>query len=180
MNRSASAAFAAVMVLTGAAAAQSIDFSKVGEKVTDLGHRTYWIEGAGGNTTVAIGNDGIIMVDGQFAPLHDKLKAAIAKMSDKPIKFLINTHYHGDHTGGNAAFARDGATVVAQVNVKKRLSEGTTQGLTGAKVPPAPETAWPAKTYAADLAKRVGANEQQSTSFVRVIYNSLKKPAAKS
>ena len=133
MNRYAAAAFAAVAFAASGAWAQRTDFSKVDEKVADLGHNTYWIEGAGGNTTVAVGTDGIIMVDGQFAPLHDKLKEAIAKLSDKPIKYLINTHYHGDHTGGNALFAKDGATVVAHENVKKRLSEGATNGLTGWK-----------------------------------------------
>ena len=149
-------AFAAATMLAGAAMAQqTTDFSKVEEKVTDLGHRTYWIEGAGGNTTVAVGDDGIIMVDGQFAPLHDKLKAAIAKLSDKPIKYLVNTHFHGDHTGGNASFAKDGVTVVAQENVKKRLSEGTTNGLTGARTPPVAADALPGKTYKSSMTLKV-------------------------
>jgi glyoxylase-like metal-dependent hydrolase (beta-lactamase superfamily II) len=141
-------AFAAAVFSVEVASAQPrIDFSQVEQKATDLGHRTFWIEGAGGNTTVAVGTDGIIMVDGQFAPLHAKLKAAIAKLSDKPIKYLINTHYHGDHTGGNEPFAKEGVTVVAHANVKKRLSEGTANGLTGNRTPPAPQTAWPARTY---------------------------------
>ena len=87
------------------------------------------------------------MVDGQFAPLHDKIKAAIATISNLPIKYLINTHYHGDHTGGNEPFAKDGVTVVAQENVRKRLAAGTTNGLTGAKTPPAAAGALPADTY---------------------------------
>ena len=121
--------FTAAAMLSGAASAQQTDFSKVEEKVTELGHRTYWIEGAGGNTTLAVGDDGVILVDGQFAPLHDKLKAAIDKVSGgKPIKYLVNTHYHGDHTGGNAAFAKDGVVVVAHENVKKRLAEGVASG----------------------------------------------------
>jgi glyoxylase-like metal-dependent hydrolase (beta-lactamase superfamily II) len=105
------------------------------------------LEGAGGNITVAVAKDGIIMVDGQYAPLHDKIKAAIAAISNLPIKYLINTHYHGDHTGGNEGFAKDGATIVAHVNVKKRLAAGTTNGLTGAKTPPAAPGALPADTY---------------------------------
>ncbi len=88
------------------------DYSKIEVKTTDLGHRTYMLEGAGGNVTVAIGEDAIIMVDGQFAPMHDKLKAAIAALSPQPVKYLVNTHHHGDHTGGNAGFAKDGVTVV--------------------------------------------------------------------
>ena len=74
---------------------------------TELGHRTYMLSnGISGNVTVAVGDDGIIMVDGQHAPMHDKLKAAIAAVSPQPIKYLVNTHHHGDHTGGNARSPR--------------------------------------------------------------------------
>src|SRR3974377_2292095 len=107
----------AAMLFAGTAfAQQNVDFSKVEIKTTDLGNKTYMLEGQGGNITVAVGADGIIMVDTQFAPLHDKIKAAIAKISPLPIKFVINTHFHGDHTGGNADFHKDGATIVAQDN----------------------------------------------------------------
>jgi cyclase len=123
------------------------DFSKVEIKTTDLGDDVYMLEGQGGNITVAVAKDGIIMVDGEFAPLHDKIKAAIALVSNQPIKYLINTHFHGDHTGGNEPFARDGATIVAQDNVKSRLAAGTTNGLTGAKTPAAPKDALPSDTY---------------------------------
>src|SRR5262245_13068579 len=76
------------------------DWSKVEIKTTDLGNRTYMLEGFGGNSTIAVGDDGVIMVDGQFAPLHDKLKAAIAAVTPQPVRFLVNTHYHRDHVGG--------------------------------------------------------------------------------
>src|SRR5712672_3570137 len=149
------AAVAAMMALSGPALAQTPpaaappppDFSKVEIKTTDLGDNCYMLEGQGGNITVAVAKDEIIMVDGQFAPLHDKIKAAVAVISTLPVKYLINTHYHGDHTGGNELFAKDGATVVAQVNVKNRLAAGTSNGLTGAKTPPAPPAALPADTY---------------------------------
>ena len=124
-----------------------MDFSSVSIKTTDLGHRTYELEGQGGNITVAVAKDGIIMVDGEFAPLHDKIKAAISTVSNQPIKYLINTHYHGDHTGGNEPFAKDGVTVVSQINVRNRLAAGTTNGLTGVKTPPAPQGALPSDTY---------------------------------
>jgi len=130
-----------------AAAPPPPDFSKVEIKTTHLGDTIYMLEGQGGNITVAVGKDGIIMVDGQYAPLHDKIKAAIEAISKKPIKYLINTHFHGDHTGGNELFARDGATIVSQVNVKNRLAAGTSNGLTGAKTPPAPPAALPSDTY---------------------------------
>src|SRR6266404_7055227 len=148
MKKIAIAALAGTAVLfAGAAYAQGVDFSKVEIKTTDLGHHTYRLQGQGGNITVAVGSDGIIMVDGQFAPLHDKIKAAIEKISPLPIKYLINTHYHGDHTGGNALFHKDGATVVAQDNIRTRLAAGTTNGLTGNKTPPQPADALPTETY---------------------------------
>src|SRR5262245_64286183 len=76
------------------------DFSKVEVQTTDLGNRTYMLVGFGGNSTIAVGDDGVIMVDGQFAPLHDKLKAAIAAVTQQPVSFLVNTHYHRDHGAG--------------------------------------------------------------------------------
>jgi cyclase len=148
MKRITIAALAGTALLwTAAAQAQQPDFSKVEIKTTDLGHNTYMLEGMGGNITVAVGDDGIIMVDGEFAPLHDKIKAAIDAVSKEPIKFLINTHFHGDHTGGNGPFSKDGAVVVANVAVATRLAAGTTNGLTGNKTPPAAPEAIPTKTY---------------------------------
>ena len=156
MLRTGIATVAATLWLAGAAFAQQPaaaapppppDFSKVEIKTTDLGDNMYMLEGQGGNITVAVAKDGIIMVDGQYAALHDKIKAAIATVSNQPIKYLINTHFHGDHVGGNEPFGRDGATVVAEVNVKNRLAAGTTNGLTGVKTPPASPAALPAKTY---------------------------------
>jgi cyclase len=137
------------------AAPPPVDFSEVEIKTTDLGDNVYMLEGRGGNITVAVAKDGIIMVDGEYAALHDKIKAAIATVSNLPIKYLINTHFHGDHTGGNEPFARDGAVVVAEVNVKKRLATGTTNGLTGEKTPPAPQDALPAKTYTGSFKLRL-------------------------
>src|SRR5882762_554364 len=141
MIRTGLAAAAALLLLAGTASAQQQppaappppDFSKVEIKTTDLGENAYMLEGQGGNITVAVAQNGIIMVDGQFAPLHDKIKSAIAVISSLPLKYLINTHYHGDHTGGNEPFAKAGATIVAQVNVSNRLAAGTTNGLTGVK-----------------------------------------------
>jgi glyoxylase-like metal-dependent hydrolase (beta-lactamase superfamily II) len=131
-----------------------MDFSTVEEKSVDLGHGLYVITGAGGNTTLAVGTDGLIVVDTQFAPLYPKLKAKISEISTQPIKYVINTHYHGDHTGGNASFAKDGATLVAQENVSKRL-QSPPPGPTGAPGQPAPAEAIPAKTYVDTLTLRV-------------------------
>src|SRR5690242_10693085 len=124
------------------------DWSKVEVQTINLGHNTDMMSnGISGNVTVAVGDDGIIMVDGQHAPMHDKLKAAIAAISPQPIKFLVNTHVHGDHTGGNALFAKDGVTLVSHINVRNRLAAGTTSNLTGAKTPSATPEALPSKTY---------------------------------
>ncbi len=141
MTRIATPAFAAAFIASvavgiGGAWAQQPAL-EVAVRTTDLGHQTYMLEGMGGNVTVAVAHDGVIMIDGQFANMHDKLKAAIAAITKQPVKYLVNTHLHGDHTGGNAGFAKDGATVVAQANVGKRLAAGTVNGLTGAKTAPA-------------------------------------------
>jgi cyclase len=139
---------AAVLFAGTAIAQQNVDFSKVEIKTTDLGNKTYMLQGQGGNITVAVGADGIIMVDTEFAPLHDKIKAAIEKISSLPIKYVINTHYHGDHTGGNAPFHKDGATIVAEDNIRVRLAAGSApNGLTGARMPPQPADALPTDTY---------------------------------
>jgi glyoxylase-like metal-dependent hydrolase (beta-lactamase superfamily II) len=156
IKRIAAAAYALALVgLAPAASAQAPDFSKVEIKTTDLGHKTYMLEGQGGNITVAVGEDGVIMVDGEFAPLHDKIKAVIAAVTNEPIRYLVDTHFHGDHTGGNAPFAKDGVTVVAQANVKKRLAEGSINGLTGAKTPPAEAAALPKETYTKSMTLHV-------------------------
>ena len=123
------------------------DFAKINVVTTDLGHRTFMLEGAGGNVTVAAGDDAVIMVDGQFAPMHDKLKAAIAAVTPNKVAYLVNTHHHGDHTGGNAGFAADGAIVVGHVNERAMLAAGTTSNTTGVKFPPVEGGGLPAKTY---------------------------------
>jgi glyoxylase-like metal-dependent hydrolase (beta-lactamase superfamily II) len=147
---------ATALLLAGAAGAQQqpaqppapplIDWEKVQIKTTDLGNNTYMLEGRGGNITVAVGSDGVIMVDGQFAPLSEKIKAAIKAITPLPIKYLVNTHYHSDHTGGNANFTKDGAVVVAHDNIRVRLTAGTTLP-TGTKVMPVPAEGLPRQTY---------------------------------
>ena len=138
---------AATMLVAGAAPAQRPDPSAAQIKSTALGHKTYMLEGQGGNVLVVVGDDGIIMVDAKLAPLHDKLKAAITESSSLPVKYLVDTHFHGEQTGGNAPFHRDGAIIVAQDNVRVRLLAGTTNGLNYNKTPPAQADAIPTETY---------------------------------
>ena len=124
---------AATMLAAGAAKAQRPDPSLTQIKTTDLGHKTYMLEGQGGNVLVVIGDDGIIMVDAELAPVHDKIKAAVTDKANLPIKYLVDTHFHGEQTGGNAPFHRDGAIIVAQDNVRVRLLAGTTSSLERAR-----------------------------------------------
>ena len=169
--RIALAAVAACLIASAAAAQTPappappmIDWAKIEVKATDLGNNTYMLTGQGGNITIAVGTDGIIMVDGQFAPLSDKIKAAIKAISPLPIKYLVNTHFHGDHTGGNENFAKDGVTIVAHDNIRVRLAAGTISGLTGAKVAPRPAEALPTQTYVGgSIALEAGGRKAQLT-----------------
>ena len=153
-------AAATIVFAAGAYAAQQVDFSKVEIKTTDLGNNTYMLEGQGGNITVAVGTDGVIIVDAQFAPLHDKIRAAIAKITDKPVKYLINTHYHGDHTGGNEAFGKEGVAIVANQNLKTRLATPP-PGNNGQTPPAAPAAALPTQTYTDKTTVSVGGRTAQ-------------------
>jgi cyclase len=109
---------------------QDTDFSKVQIKVTKVSGNIYMLEGEGGNIAASVGEDGIVIVDDQYAPLAEKIQSALKdlKITDKPVRFVIDTHYHGDHTGGNEPFANTGSTVIAQDNVRKRLETGGTAG----------------------------------------------------
>jgi cyclase len=97
------------------------DFSKVEIKATQVSGHVYMLEGAGGNIGVSVGADGILIVDDQFAPLADKIAAALQQLNPGKLRFVLNTHHHGDHTGGNEAFGRREATIVAHSNVRTRL-----------------------------------------------------------
>ncbi|WP_405292575.1 MBL fold metallo-hydrolase [Algibacter sp. Ld11] len=100
-------------------------FDKVNIKTTQLSDHIYMLEGSGGNIGVSIGNDGVLIIDTQFAPLTPKIISAIKKLSDQPIKIVANTHHHGDHTGGNENLGDLGATIIAHENVRTRLLENS-------------------------------------------------------
>lgn len=123
------------------------DFSKSVIKSVPLGDRMYEIFGEGGNVTVAVGDDAILMVDGEFAQTHEKLKAALQAISTLPVRYLVNTHFHQDHVGGNELFAKEGTIIVAHEGLKKTMASGSTNGLTGRKTAPFPPAALPAITY---------------------------------
>jgi glyoxylase-like metal-dependent hydrolase (beta-lactamase superfamily II) len=134
---------AGFLLAAGHAAAQQ-DFSAVQIKVTKVAGTVYMLEGAGGNIALSVGEDGVVMVDDQFAPLASRIRDAIKGITDKPLRFVINTHFHGDHTGGNAQFGAE-APILAQENVRKRLKEGGI--VAGREVPPAAKQALPVITF---------------------------------
>jgi glyoxylase-like metal-dependent hydrolase (beta-lactamase superfamily II) len=138
---------ASMAALLGRSAAAEQDYAKVEIKTTKVAGNIYMLQGAGGNIAASVGEDGIVMVDDQFAPLAGKIKAALQKISDQPIRFLINTHFHGDHTGGNAEFSRQ-TTILAHDNVRKRLQSGGT--VLGGAVAASPREALPIITFSRD------------------------------
>ncbi len=99
-----------------------VDYAAVEFGMTHVAGRVHMLSGAGGNIGVFVGEDGVFLVDGQFAPLTERIMAEVGRLSDDPIRFLINTHFHGDHTGGNANFASAGARIVAHDNARRTLS----------------------------------------------------------
>ena len=143
--------FLGTMLAFGSARAQQQDFSKVTITTTKLTDSIYMLEGSGGNIGVSVGEDGVIVIDDQYAPLTPKIQEAITKLSSKPIRFVINTHWHGDHVGGNENLAAAGAVVIAHDNVRKRMSTEQFIELMKRKVPPSPPKALPVVTFTTDI-----------------------------
>jgi len=130
------------------AAAQQIDYSKLEIKTTDLGHGVYLLGWQGGDSLILVGDDGVLLVDTSVALMGDKIKGAIAKVSDKPIKLIINTHAHADHFGANEALAKGGASIVAHDNLRERMAKGQYLAAFKQTIPPSPPAALPTLTYA--------------------------------
>ncbi len=129
------------------AAAQSDRFDKVEIKTTKLTQNLYLLTGEGGNIGVSAGDDGVFVIDDQFAPLTARILAAIKTISDKPVRFLINTHWHYDHTGGNENFGKSGVVIVAQDNVRKRLTSKTSIEFFKSAYGPTPVAGLPVLTF---------------------------------
>lgn len=146
MKTTLSALSFAVLASTVWAQAPQPDFSKVEIKTTKISDNFYTLEGQGGTIGVLVGPEGIFMVDSQFAPLSQKIAAAIKQISDKPIRFMVNTHVHGDHTGGNENFAKMGVTIFSRDELRWRLAHPA-PGANGAPTPAAPVAALPVVTY---------------------------------
>jgi glyoxylase-like metal-dependent hydrolase (beta-lactamase superfamily II) len=157
MKKTIAAALFCTFAALGSARAQMGDPTKVTLKTTPVAGGVSMIEGAngfaGGNVGVSAGEDGVLVIDDELEPLSPKLRTALAALSKKPVRFVVNTHMHGDHTGGNAALGGAGAVIVAHYNVRKRLSSTQFMEFMGMKktIPPSPAAALPVITFNDDL-----------------------------
>jgi glyoxylase-like metal-dependent hydrolase (beta-lactamase superfamily II) len=131
------------------------DVNAQGENVTinttKLSNNTYMLKGSGGNIIVSVGQDGVFMVDDQFAPLTEKIKEAISNITDQPVKFVINTHWHSDHTGGNENFGELGAVIISHDNVRERLSTEQFSAFFNRTIAPLPEKGLPIITFSDNM-----------------------------
>ena len=151
MRRAFIAAASATLFCSLAAGQPRIDYSKLDIKTTDLGHGVYLLGWQGGDSLILVGDDGVLLVDTSVEQMGDKIKAAIAKVSSKPIELVINTHAHADHFGANEALAQGGAVIVGHVNLRERMAKGQHIAAFNQTIPPSPPAALPTITYAESM-----------------------------
>jgi cyclase len=149
--------------LSGRTLAQQQDFSKVEVKALKVSGNVYMLLGAGGNIGVSVGGDGILIVDDQFAPLADKIRAALKSLGEGKLKFVLNTHWHGDHTGSNVVFGPE-APIIAHDNVRKRLATEQKSEVFKRTTPASPKEALPVVTFDQSLSVHFNGEE------IRVIH----------
>lgn len=153
----------AVCLLTATVLAQQ-DFGKVEIKVQQVAGNVYMLEGAGGNIGVSVGSDGVLIIDDQFAPLADKIRTALKGINPGPLKFVLNTHWHGDHTGGNPVFGRE-AAIIAHDNVRKRLTGELKPATGNQNAQPMAAEGLPVVTYAQSVSVHFNGEEIRVTHF---------------
>lgn len=150
MKLAAVTLFAVLFLLSGSYS-EGQDFSSVQVEAIKVSGNVYMLTGAGGNIGISAGKDCVFMIDASYAPLTEKIKAAIRTFSSKPTKFVVTTHWHQDHTGGNENLSREGAIMVAHENVRKRLGSEQFVGFFNRKIPPMAESALPIITFSQDI-----------------------------
>jgi cyclase len=151
----AAAGVLCILLMAGAARAQtpriadgfSTDWEHLTIDVKQLAPNVYLLHGSGGNTLALMGPDGTLLVDTEFAQVAPRLKAVLAKMNAGSVRYVISSHYHGDHTGANAAFHEDGAVIIGQENCRLRMTQSRYSGMTRKTSPPAPAASLPTVTY---------------------------------
>jgi cyclase len=153
----------ALLGLAGAVWAQQ-DFSSVEVRATPIRDGLYLLTGRGGNIVASAGDEGVFLVDDQYAPLTERILAALAEISDQPVRFVINTHWHGDHVGGNENLARAGAVIVAHENVRRRMSTEQFMAAFNTTVPASPARALPVVTFTGAMSLHLNGDD------VRVIH----------
>lgn len=166
-TRFAAAIIAAIATVTlpAAVSAQQTDWDAVEIVTTRVAPGVYMMEGRGGNLGVSVGADGVFLIDDQFAPLTEKILSAIGEITDEPVRFVFNTHWHGDHTGGNENLGEAGAVIVAHRNVLERLSMDQVLERIGRPVsntPAAPRGAWPVVTFTSDVSFHLNGDEMHA------------------
>lgn len=151
----------ALCAFAGASLGQGQDFSKVEVQAIQLNATTWMLTGAGGNMGLSVGDDAVFLIDDQFAPMAPKIRAAIAAITKKPLQFLLNTHFHFDHTGGNEAFGSTGTLIVAHDNVRRRMSSEQLIDFVGssAKQATSPKAALPVVTVPAAISFHINGEE---------------------
>jgi len=155
-------AFAAAALSFGAFAQQR-NFDAVQIKTTQVAPGIYMLEGEGGNIGVSAGEDGVFLIDDQFAPLSQKIMAAVKAISEKPIRFLMNTHWHGDHVGGNENFGKAGTVIIAHDNVYKRMSVGGAITMLKQNYAPYPKAALPVVSFSQSATFHLNGDDVVST-----------------
>jgi glyoxylase-like metal-dependent hydrolase (beta-lactamase superfamily II) len=156
MKRFLPCAFSIIFCLQAVGVQARQDLSKVEVKATHVAGNIHMLEGAGGNIGVSVGADGILIVDDQFAPLAEKIRAALKKLGEGKLRFVLNTHWHGDHTGGNKEFGPE-APIIAHDNVRKRLT-GELKA-EGRETPASPKEALPVITFDQSLSVHFNGEE---------------------
>lgn len=153
-----------VLLIAASSLAAQQDFSDVEVVATPIRGGLFLVTGRGGNIVASTGGDGTFLVDDQYAPLTGRIQAALDEVTDKPVRFVINTHWHGDHVGGNENFAQAGAVIVAHENVRRRMSSEQFMAAFSRSVPAAPAGALPVVTFAEGVSLHLNDDE------VRVIH----------
>jgi cyclase len=136
-----------------------VNYDTIQVRAQQVGRNVYVLTGAGGNIGLSVGDDAAFIVDDQFAPLTPKIVAAIKGISNKDVRFVVNTHWHGDHSGGNENLGRAGAVIVAHANVRKRMSTEQFLARFNQRFPPAPKAALPVVTFVDSVAMHINGDD---------------------